>query len=65
MPFFDDVGFWKRAQITANDFQLAGIPPFDFAAFQAIVKSSPFRPLPRRSRHSPSRRNANFKELPL
>jgi TonB family protein len=24
----------------------SGIPPFDFAAFQAIVKSSPFRPLP-------------------
>jgi Potential Queuosine, Q, salvage protein family len=29
MPFFDDVGFWKRAQITANDFQLAGILAFD------------------------------------
>jgi hypothetical protein len=29
MPFFDDVGFWKRAQITANDFQLAGILEFD------------------------------------
>jgi Potential Queuosine, Q, salvage protein family len=29
MPFFDDVGFWKRAQITANDFQLAGIVEFD------------------------------------
>ena len=29
MPFFDDVGFWKRAQITANDFQLAGIVAFD------------------------------------
>jgi hypothetical protein len=25
----DDVGFWKRAQITANDFQLAGILAFD------------------------------------
>jgi TonB family protein len=24
----------------------SGIPPFDFAALQAIVKSSPFRPLP-------------------
>jgi TonB family protein len=24
----------------------SGIPPFDFAAFQAIIKSSPFRPLP-------------------
>src|SRR3954470_3230827 len=24
MPFFDDLGFWKRAQITANDLQLAG-----------------------------------------
>jgi hypothetical protein len=29
MPFFDDEGFWKRAQITANDFQLAGIADFD------------------------------------
>jgi hypothetical protein len=28
MPFFDDVGFWKRAQITANDFHLAGIAEF-------------------------------------
>ena len=24
----------------------SGIPPFDFAALQAILKSSPFRPLP-------------------
>jgi Potential Queuosine, Q, salvage protein family len=29
MPFFDDIGFWKRAQITPNDFQLAGIVEFD------------------------------------
>lgn len=29
MPFYDDVGFWKRAQITANDFQLAGLAEFD------------------------------------
>jgi hypothetical protein len=29
MPFFDDLGFWKRAQITANDFQLAGIVEFE------------------------------------
>jgi hypothetical protein len=29
MPFFDDSGFWKRAQITANDLQLAGIASFD------------------------------------
>jgi putative queuosine salvage protein len=29
MPFFDDTGFWKRAQITANDVQLAGIVEFD------------------------------------
>jgi hypothetical protein len=29
MPFFDDAGFWKRAQITANDFQLAGILDFE------------------------------------
>jgi Queuosine salvage protein len=28
MPFFDDLGFWKRAQITANDFHLAGIAEF-------------------------------------
>lgn len=29
MSFFDDVGFWKRAQITANDLHLAGIAQFD------------------------------------
>lgn len=29
MPFFDDIGFWKRAQITANDLTLAGIAEFD------------------------------------
>ncbi|HEX6713024.1 MAG TPA: queuosine salvage family protein [Thermoleophilaceae bacterium] len=29
MPFFEDAGFWKRAQITANDFQLAGILDFE------------------------------------
>jgi hypothetical protein len=28
MPFFDDAGFWKRAQITANDLQLAGLVEF-------------------------------------
>jgi hypothetical protein len=28
MPFFDDVGFYKRAQITANDLVLAGVAPF-------------------------------------
>src|SRR5438094_5274829 len=28
MPFFDDKGFWKRAQIMANDLQLAGIADF-------------------------------------
>jgi hypothetical protein len=28
MPFFDDRGFWKRAQITANDLALAGIAEF-------------------------------------
>jgi Queuosine salvage protein len=28
MPFFDDLGFWKRAQITANDFHLAGVVEF-------------------------------------
>jgi len=29
MPFFDDTGFWKRAQITANDLALAGVADFD------------------------------------
>ena len=28
MPFFDDAGFWKRAQITANDLALAGVAEF-------------------------------------
>jgi Potential Queuosine, Q, salvage protein family len=28
MPFFDDTGFWKRAQITANDLALAGVADF-------------------------------------
>jgi hypothetical protein len=28
MPFFDDRGFYKRAQITANDLQLAGVADF-------------------------------------
>ncbi|HEX8053328.1 MAG TPA: queuosine salvage family protein [Thermoleophilaceae bacterium] len=28
MPFFDDRGFWKRAQITPNDLALAGIAEF-------------------------------------
>jgi Potential Queuosine, Q, salvage protein family len=29
MPFFNDTGFWKRAQITANDLALAGVAEFD------------------------------------
>jgi hypothetical protein len=29
MPFFDDAGFYKRAQITANDLALAGLATFD------------------------------------
>ncbi|HEX8744694.1 MAG TPA: queuosine salvage family protein [Thermoleophilaceae bacterium] len=29
MPFFDDRGFWKRAQITPNDLALAGVARFD------------------------------------
>ena len=29
MPFFDDVGFWKRAQIVPNDLALAGVASFD------------------------------------
>jgi putative queuosine salvage protein len=28
MPFFDDTGFWKRAQITANDLALADVAEF-------------------------------------
>jgi Potential Queuosine, Q, salvage protein family len=28
MPFFDDRGFWKRAQITPNDLELAGVAEF-------------------------------------
>ena len=28
MPFFDDIGFWKRAQITANDLALAEVAEF-------------------------------------
>jgi len=28
MPFFDDRGFWKRAQITPNDLALAGVVEF-------------------------------------
>jgi hypothetical protein len=28
MPFFDDVGFWKRAQIVPNDLVLAGVAEF-------------------------------------
>ena len=28
MPFFDDVGFWKRAQILPNDLALAGVAEF-------------------------------------
>jgi hypothetical protein len=28
MPFFDDVGFWKRAQIAVNDLALAGVAEF-------------------------------------
>jgi putative queuosine salvage protein len=29
MAFFDDTGFWKRAQIAANDLALAGVAEFD------------------------------------
>jgi len=28
VPFFDEVSFWKRAQITANDLALAGVAEF-------------------------------------
>ena len=29
MPYFDDVGFWKRAQIAPNDLALAGVAQYD------------------------------------
>lgn len=29
MPYFEDAGLWKRAQITANDLALAGLADFD------------------------------------
>jgi hypothetical protein len=29
MPFFDDRGFWKRAQIVPNDMALAGVAAYD------------------------------------
>ncbi|HZB05805.1 MAG TPA: queuosine salvage family protein [Thermoleophilaceae bacterium] len=29
MPFYDDAGFWKRAQIVPNDLALAGVARFD------------------------------------
>jgi TonB family protein len=44
------VRFFIMADGTVADAKIvraSGIPPFDFAAFQAIVKSSPFRPLPK------------------
>jgi TonB family protein len=44
------VRFYILADGTVADAKIlrgSGIPPFDFAAFQAIVKSSPFRPLPK------------------
>lgn len=43
------VRFFIMADGTVADAQIvraSGIPPFDFAAFQAILKSSKFRPLP-------------------
>jgi TonB family protein len=43
------VRFFILADGTVADAKIlraSGIPPFDFAAFQAITKSSPFRPLP-------------------
>jgi TonB family protein len=43
------VRFYILADGTVADAKIlrgSSIPPFDFAAFQAIVKSSPFRPLP-------------------
>jgi len=43
------VRFYIRADGTVEDAKIlrqSGVPPFDNAAFQAIIKSSPFRPLP-------------------
>ncbi|HYX20712.1 MAG TPA: TonB family protein [Thermoanaerobaculia bacterium] len=43
------VRFYIRADGTVQDARIirySGIPPFDNAALQAILKSSPFRPLP-------------------
>ena len=43
------VRFFIMADGTVEDAKIlraSGIPPFDFAAFQAILKSSKFRPLP-------------------
>jgi TonB family protein len=43
------VRFFILADGTVADAKIlrgSGVPPFDFAAFQSIVKSSPFRPLP-------------------
>ncbi len=43
------VRFYIRADGTVEDakiLRMSGVPPFDNAAFQAIIKSSPFRPLP-------------------
>ena len=31
----------------AKILSVSGVPPFDFAALQAILTSSPFRPLPK------------------
>jgi hypothetical protein len=35
MPFFDDTGFWKRAQITASDLAVSGIA--DFADLERLT----------------------------
>jgi TonB family protein len=44
------VRFFIMADGTVADAKIvraSGIPPFDHAAFQAIITSSPFRPLPK------------------
>lgn len=44
------IRFFILADGTVSDATIirrSGVPPFDFAALQAILKSSPFRPLPR------------------
>ena len=54
MPFFDDRGFYKRAQIAANDLHLAGV--VDFARHRP---PDDLRRQPRPARPAPGRRAAS------